>query len=58
MYALKTALSGARNEEERLTRFLTIGVIFNDEYLHDTALFYIEPVFNNEKDVEVTNTSR
>lgn len=58
MYALKTALSGARNEEERLTRFLTIGVIFTEEYLHDTALFYIEPVFNNEKDVEVTNTSR
>ena len=51
LYALKTALSGARNEEERLTRFLTIGVIFTEEYLYDTALFYLEPVFNNEKDV-------
>ena len=51
LFALKTALSGASDEEERLTRFLTIGVIFAEECLYDTALLYLEPVFNNEKDV-------
>ena len=51
LYALKQALVSASNEEERLTRFLTIGVVFTEGNLYDSALFYLGPVFNNEKDV-------
>ena len=51
LYALKQALVSASNEEERLTRFLTIGVVLTEGNLYDSALFYLGPVFNNEKDV-------
>lgn len=42
----------ADNESERLTRYLTIGSIFSEEGIYDSALFYLEPVLKNEEDVE------
>jgi tetratricopeptide (TPR) repeat protein len=41
-------LALADTEVERLTRFLTIGRIFYEENLYDSALFYIEPVFESD----------
>lgn len=49
--ALKQVLACASDEGERLTRFLTIGVIFTEEKLYDSALFYLETVFYNNGDV-------
>ena len=41
----------ADDEEERLTRFLTIGDIYFEEAMYDSALRYLEPVFQNTNDV-------
>ena len=40
----------ADDEEERLTRFLTIGDIYFEEAMYDSALRYLEPVFQNTND--------
>ena len=53
LYALKQILTQADNESECLFRFLTIGGIFFEETLYDSALFYLEPVFENEEAVEL-----
>ena len=49
--ALRQILSYATDDEERLTRYLTIGAIFTEEKMYDSALVYLKPVFENEKDV-------
>ena len=45
MAALKQVLRETTNEKELLTRYLTIGDIFLEEGLYDSALFYLKPVF-------------
>ena len=51
--AIKQVLAQANTEKERLTRFLTIGVIFTAERFFDSALYYLEPVFENEDNVSL-----
>ena len=41
----------ADDEEEQLTRFFTIGYIYFEEAMYDSALRYLEPVFQNTNDV-------
>ena len=41
----------ADDEEEQLTRFFTIGSIFFEEKKYDSALRYLEPVFQHTNDV-------
>ena len=38
------------NNNELLTRYLTIGGIFSEEGIYDSALRYLEPVFENKDD--------
>lgn len=42
---LRNNLNNASSEMERLTRFLTIGDVFYEEGLLDSALAYLEPVY-------------
>ena len=51
--ALKQVLAQANTEKEKLTRFFTIGVIFTAERFFDSALYYLEPVFENEDNVSL-----
>ncbi|MBR4794754.1 MAG: winged helix-turn-helix transcriptional regulator [Bacteroidaceae bacterium] len=51
LIAIKKVLPSVNNEKEKLTRFLTIGVIFTLEQSFDSALYYLIPVFENEDDV-------
>lgn len=51
MACLMNALSHAGDEEERLTRYLTIGHIYYKEGLFDSALKYLQPVFETNKDL-------
>ena len=53
IYALRQILSFSNGEAERLTRFLTIGAIFSEERIYDSALFYLNPVFKDMKDVDL-----
>jgi len=39
----------ADDDDERLTRYLLIGGIFFEENLYDSALLYLEPVFENKE---------
>ncbi len=48
---LKQALTDADDESERLTRFLTIGAIYAEEKMYDSAVFYLEPVLEKEEDI-------
>ena len=48
---LKQILIYSNDDEEQLTRFLTIGAIFTEEGKYDSALHYLEPVLEDEKDV-------
>ena len=41
----------AGNEGERMARFLTIGDIFFEEAMYDSALRYLEPVFQHSNDI-------
>ena len=41
----------AIDEEEQLTRFFTIGSIYFEEAMYDSALRYLEPVFQHTNDV-------
>jgi len=51
LLVLKNVVKQADDESERLTRFLTVGDVFFNEGILDSALVYLEPVFENEKDV-------
>ena len=48
---LMFALSHAGNEEERLTRCLTIGALYYEEGKFDSAMKYLQPVFEANKDL-------
>ena len=48
---LRRILVDADDEEERKTRFLTIGAMFAEEGVYDSALYYLEPLFENEDDI-------
>ena len=41
----------ADDEEEQLTRFFTIGSIYFEEAMYDSAFRYLEPVFQHTNDV-------
>jgi len=51
--AIKKMLDYANSEKETLTRFLTIGGIFTVERSFDSAIYYLEPVFENKDDVSL-----
>ena len=46
---LNRVLFQAKTEKERLNRYLTIGGIFFYENNYDSALYYLEPVFENRE---------
>ena len=48
---LRQILVDADDEEERKTRFLTIGAMFAEEGIYDSAMYYLEPLFENEDDI-------
>ena len=45
----------ADDDDERLTRYLLIGGIFFEENLYDSALLYLEPVFENKENQLLQN---
>ena len=51
MDALKQILAETADENERLIRYMTIGDIFFEENLYDSALYYLEPVYEHNKNV-------
>ena len=51
--AIRHVLGHANSENERLTRSLTIGGIFTAEQSVDSALYYLEPVFENKNNVSL-----
>jgi len=51
--AIKQVLAQANTEKEKLTRFFSIGVIFTAERFFDSALYYLEPVFENVDNVSL-----
>ena len=50
---IKKMLDYANSEKETLTRLLTIGGIFTVEQSFDSAIYYLEPVFENKDDVSL-----
>ena len=48
---IKQILIQADNENEYLYRFLIIGGILFEESLYDSAMYYLEPVFENHEDI-------
>jgi hypothetical protein len=40
----------AEDNDERLTRYVVIGVVYFEENLYDSALLYLEPVLDNKMD--------
>ncbi len=48
--AIRKVLPYANSEKEILTRFMTMGVIFTIEKSFDSAIYYLEPVFENKDD--------
>ena len=51
--AIKKMLDYANSEKEKLTRILIIGGIFTVEQFFDSALYYLEPVFENQDNVSL-----
>ncbi len=50
MDSLKRMAALAATETERLTRFLSIGCVYHDLGLYDSAKVYLEPVFEKDPD--------
>lgn len=50
LIVLRTVLMKAEDKSERMTRYLTIGDIFFEEKMFDSALQYLEPVFEQSGD--------
>ena len=48
--SLKVMATKTDNYDEKLTRYLTIGCILYEEKRYDSALFYLERVFNDNND--------
>ena len=59
---LRKVLAQTTDDNERLTRYLTIGDIFFEEGFYDSALFYLEPVFertdNLSRQIQAANFLR
>ena len=53
LFAIRKVLVYAGGEKEKLTRFLTLGGIFTAEKSFDSALYYLEPVFENQYNVSL-----
>ena len=53
IFAIRRVLVYASGEKEKLTRFLTLGGIFTVEESFDSALYYLEPVFENQYNVSL-----
>ena len=51
--AIRQVLVQEISEKERLTRFLTIGGIFSIEGSFDSALYYLEPVYEKQNNVSL-----
>ena len=49
--SLKSMLAKANNYNEKLTRYLTIGCIFYEEKQYDSAIVYLEKVYNDNDDL-------
>ena len=47
---MRQILSQAADESERLNRYFTVGALFLKEKMYDSAVFYLEPVFESGKD--------
>ena len=47
---LKQMIVSTNNQNEILTRYYVIGDIFFEEHLYDSAVFYLEPVFESNGD--------
>ena len=50
MDSLKRMAALSATESERLTRFLSIGCVYQDLGLYDSAKVYLEPVFEKDSD--------
>lgn len=50
LHILKELIRQTDDESEKLTRFLTIGDIFFENGIYDSALRYLEPVFSYAED--------
>ena len=46
--SLKSILTHAVDENERMSRYIAIGAIYKLEGLYDSAKYYLEPVFEND----------
>ncbi len=59
---LKQLITQANDSTERLARFLAVGDIYFEEHHYDSARYYLEPVFNNNKEdalqIEIANYLR
>ena len=51
LFSLRQILVQATDEKERMARFLTIGAIYAEEGVRDSALYYLIPVFERDMDV-------
>ena len=50
---LKRMATEADDEDEKLTRYFAIGDIYYREELYDSALSYLQPVFDNKSDLGI-----
>ncbi|MCQ2304756.1 MAG: hypothetical protein MJZ97_07180 [Bacteroidales bacterium] len=53
LQTLKRMAAEADDDDERLTRYLTIGDLYYRESLYDSALRYLQPVFDNKSGLEI-----
>ena len=50
---MKGILDYIPDDAERLTRFLVIGALYAEEHCYDSAMVYLEPLFENSKDLKL-----
>ena len=48
---LKHMISFASNDDERITRFLTLGNVLFEDKQYDSSCFYLETVFEQQEDI-------
>ncbi|MCQ2077805.1 MAG: hypothetical protein MJZ20_12405, partial [Bacteroidaceae bacterium] len=53
LQTLKRMAAEADDDDERLTRYLTIGDLYYRGSLYDSALRYLQPVFDNKSGLEI-----
>ena len=49
--AIRQILVQADEDDERLSRYVVIGAIFAEEKMYDSALFYLEPLFEVKENI-------